>query len=70
MSRKLTTVRLPEGLAEEVEIVARGRGVSVNAVVVEALVAEIGRAKADKEFMAQLRTITERDKEILERLAR
>lgn len=69
MSRKTTTVRLPEELADQVEVVARGRGVSVNAVVVDALVAEVERVKADEQFMAHLRKVTERDKEILDRLA-
>ncbi|HVM51573.1 MAG TPA: YlcI/YnfO family protein [Acidimicrobiales bacterium] len=69
MARKTTTVRLPEDLAETAEAVARGRGTSVNALVVDALVAEIERVKADKDFMAKLRALTERDKEILDRLA-
>jgi glutamate-1-semialdehyde aminotransferase len=69
MSRKVTTVRMPADLADEVEAVARGRGISVNAVVVDALAAEIERVKADKQFVAHLREITERDKEILDRLA-
>lgn len=69
MTRKTTTVRLPEDLADEVDVVARGRGVSVNTVVVDALMAEIERVKADKQFMSHLRKVTERDKEILDRLA-
>ena len=69
MTRKTTTVRLPEDLADQVDVVARGRGVSVNAVVIDALIAEIGRVKADKQFMDHLRKVTERDKEILDRLA-
>ena len=69
MTRKATTVRLPEQLADEVEAVARGRGVSVNAVVVDALSAEIERVKADTEFMAHLRALTEHYREILDRLA-
>jgi predicted transcriptional regulator len=70
MPRKTTTVRLPEDLADQVEVVARGRGVSVNAVVVDALLAEVERVRADKHFMAHLRKVTERDKEILDRLAK
>jgi predicted transcriptional regulator len=70
MTNKVTTVRMPEDLAEEVEVVARGRGVSVNAVVVDALTAEIERVKHDKAFMKQLTRLTERDKEILDRLAK
>jgi predicted transcriptional regulator len=69
MTSKTTTVRLPEELADQVDVIARGRGVSVNAVVVGALVAEVERARADKTFMDHLRRITERDKEILDRLA-
>jgi glutamate-1-semialdehyde aminotransferase len=70
MARKTTTVRLPEALAETAEVVARGRGTSVNALVIDALSAEIERVKADKDFMARLRSLTKRDKEILDRLAR
>lgn len=69
MTRKATTVRMPEDLAEEAEVVARGRGVSVNALVIEALRSEIQRVRQDTEFMAMLREITERDREILDRLA-
>ena len=69
MTRKVTTVRMPQDLADEVEAIARGRGASVNAVILDALVAEIERVKNDKEFMARLREITERDREILDRLA-
>lgn len=61
---------MPEELAEEVEVVARGRGVSVNTVVLDALAAEVARVKKDRQFMARLREITEKDKEILDRLAR
>jgi hypothetical protein len=70
MSRKVTTIRMPREIADQVEAVARGRGVSVNAVVLEALASEIQRVKKDKVFMARLREITKRDKEILDRLAR
>jgi glutamate-1-semialdehyde aminotransferase len=61
---------MPEELAEEVEVVARGRGVSINAVVLDALTAEIERVKGDQEFMNRLARLTERDKEILDRLAK
>jgi glutamate-1-semialdehyde aminotransferase len=60
---------MPEDLAETVEVVARGRGISVNALVLEALEAEIDRVKRDDEFMDQLRSLAERDREILDRLA-
>jgi hypothetical protein len=60
---------MPEELAEQADVVARGRGISVNALMLEALEAEIERVRHDEEFMARLRELTERDKEILDRLA-
>jgi Arc-like DNA binding domain len=69
MPRRVTTVRIPEELAETVEVVARGRGVSVNSVVIDALLAEVERVKSDRAFVNKLRELTERDREILDRLA-
>ncbi len=69
MARRTTTVRMPEDLAETAEMVARGRGLSVNALLLEALEAEIERVKGDDEFMGKLRALTERDRQILDRLA-
>ncbi len=66
---KQTTVRLPEELAETAEAVARVKGVSVNALITESLSAEIARVKADKDFMARMKKLLERDKELLDRLA-
>jgi type III secretion system FlhB-like substrate exporter len=69
MTRKATTVRLPEDLADTAEVVARARGVSVNQVILDALQAEVDRVRQDEEFMTLLHTLVERDKEILDRLA-
>jgi predicted transcriptional regulator len=69
MAKKTTTIRMPDELANTVEVVARGKGVSVNALVIDALTAEVERVRQDEQFMAKLREITERDKEILDRLA-
>ncbi len=69
MTRKATTIRIPEDLADTAEVVARARGVSVNALILEALRAEVDRVKGDKKFMSVLREHVERDKEILDRLA-
>jgi len=66
---KETTVRLPEELAETAEAIARVKGVSVNALITESLSAEIARVKADKDFMARMSKLLERDKELLDRLA-
>lgn len=49
---------------------ARARGVSVNALILDALQSEVDRVKEDKAFMALLRSHVERDKEILDRLAK
>lgn len=69
MTRKNTTVRMPQELAETAEVVARARGVSVNELVLDALKAELDRVRGDKDFMARLRVLVERDREILDRLA-
>lgn len=69
MTRKATTVRLPEDLADTAEVVARARGVSVNQLILDALEAEVDRVRQDKEFMGLLHILVERDKEILDRLA-
>lgn len=69
MTRRSTTVRIPEELADTAEVVARARGVSVNTLILEALQHEVDRVKRDQAFMALLRSHVERDKEILDRLA-
>ncbi len=65
-----TTVRLPEDLADQAEAVARVQGTSVNALIVESLAEEIERVRADKDFTERARKLLERDKELLDRLAR
>ncbi|MEO5679740.1 MAG: Arc family DNA-binding protein [Acidimicrobiales bacterium] len=70
MAAKQTTVRLPEELADQAEAVARVRGTSVNAVIIDALTAEIDRVRADEDFTSRAQRLLERDKELLERLAR
>ena len=66
---KQTTVRLPDELADQAEAVARVRGVSVNALIVESLAAEIEKVRADRDFTTRARKLLERDKELLDRLA-
>ena len=67
---KQTTVRLPDELADEAEAVARVQGTSVNTLIVNSLTAEIERVRADKDFTARARKLLERDRELLDRLAR
>ena len=64
-SRKQTTIRLPDDLAAQAEAVARVRGVSLNALFVEAIAAEVDRARASKTFLDQAHALRKRDKEIL-----
>ncbi|MDP9333545.1 MAG: Arc family DNA-binding protein [Actinomycetota bacterium] len=67
---KQTTVRLPEELADQAEAVARVRGKSLNALIVDSLAAEVERVRADKDFTKRARQLLARDKELLERLAK
>jgi hypothetical protein len=70
VTSRQTTVRLPEELADQAEAVARVRGTSVNALIVDSLAAEIERVRADKEFTSRAKQLLKRDKELLDRLAR
>ncbi len=67
---KQTTVRLPDALAEEAEAVARVRGTSLNALIVDSLTVEIARVKDDDDFTQRARRLLSRDRELLERLAK
>ena len=67
---KHMTVRLPDDLADQAEAVARVRETSVNALIVDSLAAEIDKVRADNHFTARARKLLERDKELLERLAK
>ena len=67
---KQTTVRLPDDLADKAEVVARTRGTSVNQLIIDSLVIEIDRVRADTEFMSRAKNLVERDREILDELAK
>ena len=67
---KQTTVRLPDDLADKAEVVARTKGTSVNQLIIDSLVIEIDRVRADTEFMSRAIELVERDKEILDELAK
>ena len=67
---KQTTVRLPDELAQEAEALVRVQGTSMNQLVIDSLRAEIQRVKADEDFTVRAKQLLERDKELLERLAR
>ncbi len=67
---KQTTVRLPQELADQAEAVARVRGTSMNALIVDSLAAEVERVRADKAFTKRAQQLLKRDKELLDRLAK
>ena len=67
---KQTTVRLPNDLADLVEAVARTQGVSVNQLVIDALLSEIDRVRQDADFRSRVKRLVERDRKILDRLAK
>jgi len=67
---KQTTVRLPDDLADDAEAVARVRGGSVNQLIIDSLAAEIERVRADDDFTSRAKKLLERDREILDRLAK
>ena len=67
---KQTTVRLPDDLADQVEAVARAQSVSVNQLIIDALHHEIERVRTDADFRSRLKRLVERDREILDRLAK
>lgn len=65
-----TTVRLPDELADEAEAVARVKGTSLNQLIVDSLADAIDHLRADKDFTTRARRLLERDREILDRLAK
>ena len=70
MTSRQTTVRLPQELADEAETIARVKGTSVNALIIESLAAELDRVRADSDFTSRAKKLLARDREIIERLAK
>ena len=67
---KQTTIRIPDELAEQIEVVAAVRNISVNQLTIDALQVEISRVKDDRKFMLALEDHTRKHKELLDRLAK
>jgi len=67
---KQTTLRLPDDLADQAEVVAAVRKISVNQLAIEALQAEISRMKDDDQFIVDLKLHSKKHKNLLDRLAR
>ena len=64
-SRRQTTIRLSAELAEQAEAVARVRGVSLNTLFVDAITAEVDRARSSKTFNERARELRRREKQLL-----
>jgi len=67
---KQTTLRLPDDLADQAEVVAAVRNISVNQLAIEALQAEISRMKDDDQFIVDLKLHSKKHKDLLDRLAK
>jgi hypothetical protein len=67
---KQTTLRLPDDLADQAEVVAAVRNISVNQLAIQALQAEISRMKNDDQFIVDLKLHSKKHKNLLDRLAR
>ena len=67
---KQTTLRLPDDLADQAEVVAAVINISVNQLAIEALQAEISRMKDDDQFIIDLKLHSKKHKNLLDRLAR
>jgi predicted transcriptional regulator len=70
MAKKTTTIRISDELAEELELASRTEGVSANSFIIEAVEERIQRLRGDQAFMGRLSEMIERNKNILDRLAR
>lgn len=70
MAGKAMSVRFDEQQAEELEAVARVDGVPVSEAIREAISKHIESRRKDKGFQARLQASLERNREILEKLAR
>ena len=70
MTIKSRTLRLPADQAEALEAIAGVDEVSVNEEIQRAIAAHIEARRSDPEFRQRLKASIERNREILERLAR
>ena len=67
---KQTTVRLPQDVAEAAQKIAEIKGTSLNQLIVQALEQQIEEVRKDKKFMDEAKKLAQRDKNILDRLAK
>ena len=70
MTTKALTLRLPVDQAEALEAIAGVDEISINEEIRRAIATHIEARRQDKEFRERLRASLDRNREILERLAR
>lgn len=70
MTTKALTLRLPVDQAETLEAMAGVNEISINEEIRRAISEHIEVRRQDEDFKARLRASMERNREILERLAR
>jgi predicted transcriptional regulator len=67
---KQTTIRIPDELAEQIEVIAAVRNISINQLTLDALQVEINRVREDRQFIVDLKEHARKHKELLDRLAK
>jgi predicted transcriptional regulator len=68
MRTKVSSLRVPEDLAIELDAVARAEGESVSEITRAALYQFIAARRSDREFKERLQKRLEEDREVIERL--
>jgi hypothetical protein len=69
MATKMLSLRLPEAQAQDLEMLARVEGVSVNEEIRNAVAERVEAKRADKEFQERLRRLMDQERAVLDRLA-
>jgi metal-responsive CopG/Arc/MetJ family transcriptional regulator len=69
MNTKVTTLRLPKELADELDAVARADRLPVSELVRAAVYRFIAERRAEPDFKERLKEVVEEDRKTLERLA-
>lgn len=67
ISGRALSVRLPDDLAGEIDVIARVEGVSVSETVRAALHSFVSTRRSDEDFKERLRQRIEKDRQVLER---
>ena len=68
MGGQATSIRIPEGMADDLAAIARADGKPIAEVMREALEHYIASRRSDQEFKARLRKRLEEDREYLDRI--